>query len=184
MEACSFAVFLRGMEAFWRTVDEAVPANMAALVRGLAAGGCTLPEHLDHSDSAETIAEFPQEGVGKLLPASKAFLRRAIAKASAKVEGDIRPLPEVVQPPRPERLDELFGSEISAESVAAALGAKPAQVDVQDLLAKVQCSTLPPAMLLEVAVWQALAADTENANTKQQHQQTNNTARKGGVHLH
>ena len=99
------------------------------------------------------------------MPAGKAFIRRAITKASAKVDVVSQQPQSVVQAPQPDRLDELFGSDISAESVAAALGAKPANVDVQDLLAKIQCATLPPVMVLELAVWQALAADTEAAKT-------------------
>ena len=154
------------MEAFLRTVDEAAPANLVDIVKGLADGGYTLPVHLDHADAAETIAEFPQEGNSKLLPAGKAFVRRAITKASLKVDVVSQQQLSVVQAPPPDRLDELFGSEISAESVAAALGAKPANVDVQDLLAKIQCATLPPAMVLELAVWQALAADTEAAKKR------------------
>ena len=155
------------MDAFLRTVDEAVPANLLDIIKGLADGGYTLPVHLDHADAAETIAEFPQDGNGKLLPAGKAFVRRAIAKASLKeVTVPQQQQLSVVQSSQPERLDELFGSEVSAESVAAALSGKHASVDVQDLLGKIHCSTLPPAMVLELAVWQALSADTEAAKKR------------------
>ena len=56
--------------------------------------------------------------------------------------------------------------EASAEAVASALGARPPQVDIQDLLSKAQCTGLPPAMLFDVSIWQALLADMDAAKRK------------------
>ena len=161
----SFVLFGR-MEAFLRTVDDVVPANLEVIVQGLAKAGFHSPEHLDQADAAEAIEAFPQEGDSRLLPAGKAFVRRAIAKASARGSVVAQQPGAAGQPSRSDRLDELFGSEVSAESVAAALSAKPAMVDVQDALAKIQCTTLPPAMVPELAVWQALVADSEAAKKR------------------
>ena len=154
------------MEAFLSAVDETPPANLAALVTGLANSGFTLPAQLNKAEPAEVICEFPTTGEGKLLPAGKSFLRRSIEKATQK-PGVPPSLPEPpAQPPRVDRLEELFGVEVNAETVAAALAAKPTQVEVHELLAKINCTSLPSAMIIEVAIWQALAADTELAKKK------------------
>ena len=49
------------MEAFLSTVDAVAPANLTALVKGLADGGFTLPAHLNKADPAEVIGEFPTQ---------------------------------------------------------------------------------------------------------------------------
>ena len=133
-------------------------------------GGYTQPSQLNLAEPGEVIGIFPAEGAGKLTPPDKSFLRRAIQKASQPLEQfavPLPPAPEVAMPlPRPDRLQDLFGLEVSAESVAMALSAKPPQVDVHDLLSKVDCASLPSALILDVSVWQALSADSWQAKKK------------------
>ena len=155
------------MQAFLTSVDEAAPANLEQIVAGLALGGFTTPTQLDKADETEVLAAFPSEGHGSLNPAGKAFVRRAIRKASRQSEAASAVLPTEAPPPTPrEKLEDLFGVEVSAEAVAAALQAKVPQVDVQELLGKALCKGLPPSLLLDVSVWQALSADTEAAKKR------------------
>ena len=147
-----------------KTVDDTVPAYLGAVINGLGLGGFNLPADLYQADAAEVIEVFPTEGDGKLNPAGKAFIRRAIALANRKKEvAGALPVDSPSQHPRLEKLEDVFGVEVSAEAVASALGAKPAPVDVQDLLSKAQCSALPSSMLTDVSIWQGLAADSEAA---------------------
>ena len=64
------------MDAFLQTVDVAPPANVAALVAGLSAGGYAEPEHLNMAEANEVLSVFPADGEGKLAPPDKSFLRR------------------------------------------------------------------------------------------------------------
>ena len=115
----------------------------------------------------EVIEAFAPEALAKLQPASKAFIRRAIIKAGEKQETSTA-LALLQEPaaPRPEQFAELFGSQVSAESVAAAMAARPATVEVHDLLQKADLSSLPSTMLADTAVWQAIFADSEAARKK------------------
>ena len=155
------------MEAFLRTVDAAAPSNLAAIIAGLAAGGFIEPLHLVRADSVEVLESFPTEGNDKLLPAGKAFVRRAIdAAGTAAAVTAIAPVSVPLPVPRPEHLAELFGSQVSAESVAAAMAGETATVNVHDLLSKVNLASLPSAMLADMPVWQAMAADSKAAEKK------------------
>ena len=139
-------------------MDESAPDYVSSIVSGLKLGGFTEPSQLNQANEAEVISAFPQEEAGKLNPAGKAFVRRAIAQAT---HGHLAlALPAPPCPPRVDKLNDLFGLEISAEAVANALGSRLPPVDVQDLLLKAQCSGLPSAMMLDVSIWQALAADS------------------------
>ena len=160
------------MDAFLQTV-QGVPANVAALVAGLSDGGYTDPAHLNMAEASEVLSVFPTEGEGKLAPPDKSFLRRAVALASlpptpppvSAVAGvNLPEMPAHV--PRSDRLQDLFGVEISAESVATALAAKPPPVDVHELLTKADCASLPSALIVDVSVWQALSADSLQAKKK------------------
>ena len=130
--------------------------------------GFDLPADLHKADPADVIAAFAAEGEGMLNPARKAFVRRAIERASIKKETftDTVPAPSPAQVSRMDKLAEIFGSQVSAEAVAEALSAKPTQVEVHDLLTKANCSALPSMMLLDVSIWQALAADSEVARKR------------------
>ena len=171
--AYQFASSFATMDAFLQTVDVAPPANVAALVAGLSAGGYAEPEHLNMAEANEVLSVFPADGEGKLAPPDKSFLRRAIMKASmppllppVAAAAVVNPPELPVQIPRSDRLQDLFGMEISAESVASALAAKPPPVDVHDLLTKAECASLPSALIVDVSVWQALAADSLQAKKK------------------
>ena len=146
-----------------QTVDVVAPTNATALVAGLVAGGYTDPAHLNMAEASEVLSVFPTEGEGKLAPPDKSFLRRAIAKASmppplppVSAMAVVNPPETPAQVPRADRLQDLFGMEISAESVATALAAKPPPVDVHELLTKAECASLPSALIVDVSVWQAL----------------------------
>ena len=155
------------MEAFLRSVDAAAPSNLAAIITGLAAGGFSEPSQLDQADSVEVIESFPTEGADKLLPAGKAFVRRAtVAAGKTMAVTAIVPASAPLPLPRPEHLAELFGSQVSAESVAAAMTGETAVVNVHDLLCKVNLASLPSALLADMPVWQAMAADSKAAEKK------------------
>ena len=99
------------MEAFLRTVDAVAPVTLLEIIAGLTSGGFTEPGHLDQADAKEVIDAFPADGAGKLLPAGKAFIRRAIVSASQKQETTALALLDVPPPlPRAEHHAELFGS--------------------------------------------------------------------------
>ena len=94
-------VWLCIMDAFLRSVDAVAPVSFAAIIFGLTAGGFTEPGQLDQADSKEVIDAFPSEGAEKLLPAGKAFVRRAIVAAGKRQEVTaLVPVDVPLPPPR------------------------------------------------------------------------------------
>ena len=150
---------------FLVTVDTSPPNFVEAIAKGLFHGGFDSPATLNKADAVEVIAMFPTEGEGSLTPAKKAFIRRAIDVASRPIVPPAAASggPVVQQVSRLDELRDVFGAGASAESVAAALAAKAPPIDVHDLLSKIACGDLPSTMLPQVSIWQALAADLDQA---------------------
>ena len=153
------------MMDFLLTVDAAPPAYVAAISTVLVTGGFDTSATLNQADAAEVLAMFPSAGEERVTAPMKAFIRRAIACASAPAAAStaLAVLPPTPQVQPQSQLNEIFGQGTSAEAVAAALAAKTPPVDVHEVLGKISCGALPPSMIVELAVWQALTADSEQA---------------------
>ena len=94
------------LSEFLSAVDPAPPSFVEVVAVGLQRGGFDMPTSLNKADPAEVISMFPAEGEGSLNLAKKAFIRRAIEKATMPLARPpvtaIVPLP----PPAP-RQDQL-----------------------------------------------------------------------------
>ena len=152
---------------FITSVDDTPPAFADAVASALHDGGFPSTQSLDKAVPAEVFEVFPAEGERMLTAPKKAFVRRVIEKASAGEQTALAvlpPPPSLFAPPSsPAQLNELFGAGASAEMVASALSTKAPPVDVHDLLSKSAVGALPPMMVLETSVWQAMLADCEQA---------------------
>ena len=166
-----FTLVVVVMQSFLEKVGANIPTYVQVVKTGLTQIGFVQPTDLAGADESEVIAGFPSEGEGALNPAQKAFVRRAIRLADKLAkDSDVPQAVAQSQPTEPAsshaKFEELFGVEVSAESVAEAMRTRVPSVEVQDVLTKASCAGLPPSMLTDVSVWQAMSADTEAARKK------------------
>ena len=68
---------------FLRSVDASAPGFVEAVSTVLVTGGFDTSDTLNQAVAAEVLDMFPVDGQGKLTAPKKAFVRRAIASASA-----------------------------------------------------------------------------------------------------
>ena len=124
---------------FLRSVDAEEPSFVEAIATVLVTGGFVTSATLNQAEASEVLAMFPVSGEGMVTAPMKAFVRRAIASASAPAVTStaLALLPQAPAVSQQNQLNEIFGQGTSAEAVAAALAAKTPPVDVHGVLNKI-----------------------------------------------